>query len=171
MDNLDKEMERISNEYYNEIYKFCLRRVQNENDAYDITQNVFFALINAYKNINPDNVQQWLYNTARHKIADYFILKKKIREHEVSLQKYEVEESEELSGSTEDDISDEQIEELKHKILSELSKEDSELYKDFYVKKMSYHMLAVKYNVSKTAMYKRISRLKITLKSIKKKYF
>lgn len=76
-----------------------------------------------------------------------------------------------MSCSLYDAISDNHIEQLKQKIISDLSEDELELYKDFYINNMSYEDLGEKYNVKKYVMYKRVSRLKALLKIIKEKYF
>ena len=164
METLDDTLNRIAELYYDEIFKFCLRRIQNEDEAYDITQDVFLALIDSYSKINPEKVRKWLYETAKNKIADYFRIKKKKIE-------YEKETPDEMVYSLYDTISAEHIEQLKKTIISDLGKEELELYKDYFIKNMSYEELSEKYNVKKDVMYKRISRLKALLKKIKDKYF
>ena len=166
METLDDALGKIAELYYDEIFKFCLRRVNNQDEAYDITQDTFLALIDSYPRIESEKVRKWLYETAKNKIADYYRTKNKRSEYE--------EESEELdtmSCSLYDAISGNHIEELRQKIISDLSEEELELYKDFYINNMSYEDLGKKYNVKKYVMYKRVSRLKALLKSIKEKYF
>ena len=166
METLDDALGRIAELYYDEIFKFCFRRVDNQDEAYDITQDTFLALIDSYKKIEPEKVRKWLYETAKNKIADHYRTKNKRSEYE--------EESEALdtmSCSLYDAISDNHIEQLKQKIISDLSEEELELDKDFYINNMSYEDLGEKYNVKKYVMYKRVSRLKALLKIIKEKYF
>lgn len=164
METLDDTLNKIAELYYDEIFKFCLRRMQNENEAYDVTQDVFLALIDSYSKINPEKVRKWLYETTKNKIADYFWIKKKKIE-------YEQKSLGEGVYSLYDTISGEHIEHLKQTIISELSKEELELYKNHFIKNMNYEELCEKYNVKKDVMYKRISRLKSLLKEIKDKYF
>ncbi len=171
METFDNTLNKISEKYYDEIFRFCVRRIQNQDEAYDITQDVFLALITSYSNINPENVRKWLYETAKNKIADYFRKKKKERDHKTDLQNSGTEESDEPSYSLYDAMSGVQIEQLRQKILSELSEEELELYKDFFIRDLNYDELAAKYNVKKDAMYKRISRLKRIMEGIKEKYF
>jgi len=164
METLDDKLNKIAELYYDEIFKFCLRRMQNEHEAYDVTQDVFLALVDSYSKINPEKVRKWLYETAKNKIADYFRIKKKRLEYE--------QDTHDKGGYTLDDtISEEHIEQLRQTIISELSKEELELYKDYFIKDMSYKELCEKYNVKKDVMYKRISRLKALLSRIKDKYF
>lgn len=49
METLDDALGRIAELYYDEIFKFCYRRVNNQDEAYDITQDTFLALIDSYK--------------------------------------------------------------------------------------------------------------------------
>ena len=166
METLDDALGKIAELYYDEIFKFCFRRVNNQDEAYDITQDTFLALIDSYPKIEPEKVRKWLYETAKNKIADHYRTKNKRSEYE--------EESEALdtmSCSLYDAMPGNHIEQLKQKIISDLSEEELELYKDFYINNMSYEDLGEKYNVKKYVMYKRVSRLKALLKIIKEKYF
>ncbi len=159
-------LDDIVDKYYSEIYSYCARKVQNDADAYDITQEVFFALISNYNNISPDNIRAWLYGTAKNQVAYY--IRKNIRQRKNESPLSENESVAVLSPL--DDLSDAEIDDIKAKILSELNREELQLYKDCYVKKMSYDELARKYGATKDAMYKRVSRLKALIKQKKDKY-
>lgn len=156
----------IVDEYYSEIYYYCARKVKNTNDAYDITQEVFYALISNHDNINSDSIRGWLYSTAKKQVAYYIRNNIRQRKNESPLSDNE---SVTILSPLED-LSDEEIYDIKDKILSELSEEELQLYKDCYVKKMSYDKLSHKYGTTKDAMYKRISRLKALIKQKKDKY-
>lgn len=75
METLDDTLNTIAELYYGEIFKFCLRKIPNEYEAYDVIQDVLLALIDSYSKINPEKVRKWLYETAKNKIADYFRIK------------------------------------------------------------------------------------------------
>lgn len=72
MSEVAKELETVTEQYYSEIYKYCRRRVNTDDTAFDITQNVFLALSERYLSIDRVSIRKWLYETARHKIADYY---------------------------------------------------------------------------------------------------
>src|SRR6202040_100849 len=68
-DTIGREQGRLRN--------FIRRRVDNEADAEDILQDVFYELIEAYRLTKPiEQVGAWLYRVARNRIIDRFRKKK-----------------------------------------------------------------------------------------------
>jgi RNA polymerase sigma factor (sigma-70 family) len=66
------------------LFHFIRRRVDNEGDAEDILQDVFYELIEAYRLMKPiEQAGAWLYRVARNRIIDRF--RKKRPEAEVPL--------------------------------------------------------------------------------------
>src|SRR5438445_10147031 len=66
------------------LFHFIRKRVDDEGDAEDILQDVFFELIEAYRLMKPvEQVGAWLYRVARNRIIDRF--RKKRPEVEVPL--------------------------------------------------------------------------------------
>src|ERR1700722_15596515 len=59
------------------LRNFIRRRVDDESDAEDILQDVFYELIEAYRLTKPiEQVGAWLYRVARKRITDRFRKKK-----------------------------------------------------------------------------------------------
>jgi len=55
------------------LFLFVRKRVDNEGDAEDILQDVFYELIEAYRLMKPiEQVGSWLYRVARNRIIDLF---------------------------------------------------------------------------------------------------
>src|SRR5258708_26321181 len=66
------------------LFHFIRKRVDDEGDAEDILQDVFFELIEAYRLMKPiEQVGAWLYRVARNRIIDRF--RKRKPEAEVPL--------------------------------------------------------------------------------------
>jgi RNA polymerase sigma factor (sigma-70 family) len=66
------------------LFHFIRKRVDNEGDAEDILQDVFYELIEAYRLMKPvEQASAWLYRVARNRIIDRF--RKKRPEAEVPL--------------------------------------------------------------------------------------
>jgi len=69
--------------HYKPILHFIRQRVKNTADAEDLTQEVFYKLINTnQKGTEIRNAQSWLYTTARNILTDYY-RKKKIPTEEI----------------------------------------------------------------------------------------
>lgn len=55
------------------LFHFIRKRVDNEGDAEDILQDVFYELIEAYRLMKPvEHASAWLYRVARNRIIDRF---------------------------------------------------------------------------------------------------
>src|SRR5208337_4981737 len=55
------------------LFRFIRKRVDDEGDAEDILQDVFYELIQAYRLMKPiEEVGAWLYRVARNRIIDRF---------------------------------------------------------------------------------------------------
>jgi len=68
---LEREQARLRN--------FIRRRVNDEGDAEDILQDVFYELVEAYRLMKPvEQVGAWLYRVARNRIIDRFRKKKPV---------------------------------------------------------------------------------------------
>lgn len=155
MDNIF--LNEISIKYYDEIYSFCRRHTRNNDDAYDLTQEVFLALKEVSDKINLLNVRKWLYNTAHNMICDYYTNRKKESNNRLDIDIYD--ESFSLTTDFTEEITEDEIERYKFEILSLLSDDEKEFYLDVWVKHIAYKFLATKYNISEATLRKRISRL------------
>lgn len=158
------EINKVTEEYYNEIYKFCLNRVVRAEDAYDVAHEVFVAMIKRYSKINPNNIRMWLYVTARHKLADYYKEIKQTRANVTFIP--DIESIDEVSYKPFDEISEAEIEEIKCIVLSYLSEKERELYVDRFKNLLDYHEIAERYNITEDAARKRVSRLKEKIKKL-----
>src|SRR6202142_1751152 len=68
---IDREGRRLLN--------FIRRRVDDEGDAEDILQDVFYELVEAYRLMKPvEQIGAWLYRVARNRIIDRFRKKKPV---------------------------------------------------------------------------------------------
>lgn len=93
-------MERQIKELYKPLFLYIKKRVNNQEDAEDLTQEVFYKLSKSTKK-DIVNVQSWIYTIAKNTIIDYYRKKKRYTEdvEEIAFTKEEDKESavEELS--------------------------------------------------------------------------
>lgn len=68
--------------HYQPILHFISKRVHHLEDAQDLTQEVFYKLIQSQKKENISNPQGWLYSIAKNTIIDYY-RKNKIQTEEI----------------------------------------------------------------------------------------
>jgi RNA polymerase sigma-70 factor (ECF subfamily) len=67
--------------HYQPILKFITTKVKNDEDAEDLTQEVFIKLLRSTdKGISINNPQNWLFNIAKNTVIDYYRKKKIIVE-------------------------------------------------------------------------------------------
>lgn len=62
--------------YYDDIYRFCLYMIHDENDAYDLTQEVFLKFIKYGSSYQHNNLKGYLLTIARNICFNYFRNKK-----------------------------------------------------------------------------------------------
>lgn len=70
-------MENSIKQFYDPIYNFILKRVNNVQDAQDLTQEVFYKLSKS-KHSEVDHVKSWVYTIAKNTITDYYRKKKQV---------------------------------------------------------------------------------------------
>ena len=72
------ELEHIAAAYYEEIYLFCLRKVNyDEHLARDLVQDVFLLLLERHGGLTNTNLRAWLYSVADKKIKEAYKKEKK----------------------------------------------------------------------------------------------
>ena len=70
----------IIDRYYADIYRFCLYMIREENNAYDLTQEVFLKFIKYGISYTHNNLKGYLLTIARNICFDYFKDEKEARQ-------------------------------------------------------------------------------------------
>ena len=66
-------LEFLVRRWYSKIFGYVLKTLENEQDAYDITQEVFLAVLQNIKTIDPwSQFKSWIFTIAHNKCMDYF---------------------------------------------------------------------------------------------------
>lgn len=66
-------METLVRRYYPSVFKYVLSFVHNEDDSYDVTQDVFLAVIQNISSFVPwRTVKGWIFTIAHNKSMDFF---------------------------------------------------------------------------------------------------
>lgn len=149
--------------YYTKIYNLCLYKTKNDKaEAENCTQNIFMILIENWDKLEDRDIYAWLLKTTQHTLMNLYRKKKK----ESLVQP--ITSCENIQSDTADPsdlmISDEEIEEHKQKILSQLSPADRDLYRKYFEEKMSYREISEQLGIDYAATQMRVSRLKSRLK-------
>lgn len=159
--------EEIAEAYYDDVYRFCFSRIQNEEEASEVTQDVFLLFQEKCDELNDDKIRAWLYSVANNKLKEK---SREIAEREKRLifgitsgLKSEDELTYEMEY--EENITDEEIDEKKSEIISSLSEKELELFMYVYSKHMKYSRLAETLGVSEASLRTRVSRLNAKIKA------
>lgn len=69
----DQRLSEVVNREYARLRNFIRKRVEDQGDAEDLVQEVFYELVEAYRLMKPiEQVTAWLFQVARNRIADLF---------------------------------------------------------------------------------------------------
>lgn len=64
--------------WYPRIYGYIIKMIENEQDAYDLTQDVFIAMMQSVSAFYPwKKFSSWLFTIAHNKCMDYFRIQKR----------------------------------------------------------------------------------------------
>lgn len=162
-----EKADEIAKLYYEDVYYLCLVRLRNEENASDVTQEVFLCFQEHCDILEDTYIKSWLYSVANKKIKEQFrkIAKK---EKEILLgNKADVfTSSAEMIYEMEIDnlITDEEIEKKKDSIIESLNKKELELFEMLYIKRLEYDEIARSLEISSNAAKARAFRLNNKLK-------
>lgn len=156
------EIEQCYRNYYNDVFRFCLSRL-SEADAKDVTQETFVVLQEKKDILKySSSIKLWLMDVASKKIYEEYRAQKKNYYEELSEGDLTVESIESLFSDNQ--YTDERIQQLKQLILSKLKEEEFALYIKAVNEHKSYKQIAEEMNLSRDAVSARLSRLRKRLK-------
>lgn len=159
--------DEIAETYYNDIYRFCLSRIKNEEDAEDTVQEVFLLFQQKCNILEDQHIKTWLFSVANNKIKEKF---REIAKREKKLifgDYFKGKSVTEITTEMEYDdlITEEDIENKKNDILASLNDKELELFELVYTKHLEYSHLAETLGISENAVRTRICRLNAKIKS------
>lgn len=157
-----KAVDKAVLDYYSDIYCFCLSYLKNEEDAQDITQDVFLLLGEKAKELEDINIRAWLYSTAKNKIMEAY-REKVVRSKHISIEEngHTIADPKSLDFlDVSDEVSDETILSAKDRLLLKLTPQERALYESIYEKKRGRREVAQELKISERALNMRILRLR-----------
>lgn len=164
-----KRAEQIVKEYYDDIYYFCCLKLQDNEEAKDVTQEVFLLFLEKIKTLEDYKLKSWLYSVAGNKISDKYRERKK-NQKIVSIDDgngSEIFNKTEYSYKIDDADFEEdkkneydEYDEVEKKILSILTKEEQELFFKVFVKREKKEKTAEELNITENNLYTKIYRLR-----------
>ena len=156
----------IANLYYNDIYHLCLSRLKKEENAADVTQEVFLFFQEKYDELDDNYIKAWLYKVADNKIKEQFRAIAKREKELIYGTVFGSQTSTDILYEMGEDnkVTPEELEEKKKSILSSLSEKELELFEMAYTKHMEYKELAKALDISEHAVRGRVYRLRLKIK-------
>ena len=166
----EKLCEQIWCDYETYIRKFCEYKLQSQKDLIDDCVNdVFLSLLEALKNgTEIAYPKAWLTKVANNKITDIYRNNEKQSEKEVALNEETVTESY-CDTYNFQNVTDEQIEQIKEIVLNELDETDRKLIECYYTKNMKIKDLASEFNLSESNVKQKLFRARKTIIYLSKK--
>ena len=74
-------LDSLVRRWYPRIFRYTFKMLRNEQDAYDVTQETFIAMMQGIEYYHPrKQFESWLFTIAHNKCMDHFRAQKKIDE-------------------------------------------------------------------------------------------
>ena len=75
-ENLEDKIIEIYRQHYLDVYRFLICFTGNQNDAEDLTQEVFICVLNNLSNFTTGSLKTWIFSIAKHAAIDHYRKKK-----------------------------------------------------------------------------------------------
>lgn len=75
-ENLEDRIIEIYRHHYLDVYRFLICFTGNQDDAEDLTQEVFIRVLNNLSNFNTGKLKTWIFSIAKHAAIDHYRKKK-----------------------------------------------------------------------------------------------
>lgn len=75
-ENLEDKIIETYRQHYLDVYRFLICFTGNQNDAEDLTQEVFIRVLNNWSNFDSGNLKTWIFSIAKHAAIDHHRKKK-----------------------------------------------------------------------------------------------
>ena len=161
--NQKAELEKVSEEYYMLIYKYCRKKLQtNEAHAYDATNDVFVLLCEKWDSFhNKDNIRAWLHRAADNIIKKFHSKNKKIHRELKYIDDLDDFTANSLSYEQDfENISEDNIEVYRDEILNELNDRERELFDIVFTERLPYNEICNELSITKENLKKQLYRLR-----------
>ena len=170
MNKYDDFFDDICRNYYNDIYKYLVFTLRDEDKAKDLVQDTFVVV---YKNIekvyNHENYGGYIFKTAQNLAKNYKKQLYKRLLNEVSMDE-KIMEIEDYRSTIENSLNSE-INEYEYitEIIDLLSEDKQKFYRMYYIEKKSMKEISEKEGIGYTALRMKYVRLRKEIKAIVKK--
>ncbi len=168
-----KTASKTAKENYDAIHSYCLSHPGcTENDADEITQEVFLTFQQKCDTLKDINLRLWLYKTAKNKVKEH--LRKKEKDKRLTSLSSNKKPTDDMFLYIDkyfeeaEYVSDEYIEKCKELVLKSLKPKEIELYTKVFIENKKYCQVAEEMNVTEKYVGVMVLRLKQKIKALAK---
>lgn len=160
----DELLKQAYQQHYTTVYRFCLSRLKDDRHSVDdCVQEAFIVLYNKYlSGENVEYVSAFLLKTASN------FVKKRYAELEKSKRNVDIEEIRHIPSQNEDIDDRLTFEEYSRQISAALNDTDAEIFSLRYIEEFKIEEIAVRMDMSISAVTTRLSRIRSKLRNILK---
>ncbi len=153
-------IEEICNAYYGDVYRFCLYKTGEREEAAELTQETFLLLQQKAPALEDGAIRAWLFKTAHNLSLSRYREKRKRLQTEVALDAAEGVLQTEIDRLGEAALDEETLLAIGTAILQTLDAPDQALYRMHYKLHMKYADIAAALGVSENTVQVRAFRLR-----------
>lgn len=153
-------VEEICNAYYNDVFRFCLYKTGEREDAAELTQETFLLLQQKAPALEDGAMRAWLFKTAHNLSLGRYREKRKRLQTEVELEAAEGILQTEIDRLSEAEFDEETLLAIGTAVLQTLDAPDQALYRMHYKLHMKYADIAAVLGVSENTVQVRAFRLR-----------
>lgn len=166
-----KEVKRITELYYADVYKFAFAKMREKEAALEITQETFVVFFEKSEKLKDEEIKKWLICVCANKVKEYFRKQNSARNY-VSISdaedmpyydRYDAAETAFADGDDRD-----VFDEVQRRILALLTPEEQRVFVELFFAKKDIKIFAEEENISENAAAARKSRLKSKVKRLYK---
>lgn len=156
----DLDIRGIIDKYYDAVKANALYVTRSEDAASDVTQEVFKTLVEKWEKIDRNYAGVWLFGVTRRKLLEFFH-KSARADGILPLEDAEIVDNKALSSDdVYFDLTDEQLDAAKERVLSVLTDDERALYEAYFVERKTYGDICALYSLSYSAATSRVKRIR-----------
>ena len=166
--------ETLTTETYDQIYRYCLRRLPDRESAEDTAQEVFCAFWEGPEFTDERAAIGWLYRVAQSKVSDFYRARGRRLKNEVTVPPEDLPDGavptvadEVLKGADADALG---LDGVLGEGVRALTEGERRLFRQVWIEKIPYSRLAAEYGCTEGAMRTKVSRLKKKLAGLLRQF-
>ena len=161
--NVETAIEVFSEEYLEKVFYFCLKKLGNQIDAQELSQDIALNVLSSLRRSDvPSNFSAWVWKIARNRYAR-FIEKKKRTDNEISSDEVDDIGAEWYDDTLDNMVREEELSALRRE-LAFIGADYRNIIVEHYFENRSIREISAMLSLSEDAVKKRLQRARKTLK-------